>query len=172
MIKIYISPSCQDKNVGYGAYGSEESRMNQVADVVVRELKKTGQFDIVRNRPEMTLSQVVANSNASGAKYHIAIHSNAGGGRGCEIYAYKPEAEGDRLAHKIYARLSAITPSADRGIKYQPHWDEVWKTRAVAVLIEIAFHDNAGDAEWIMKNIEPIGREIARGICEHCGVRF
>lgn len=36
MVKVYISPSSQEDNRGVGNYGTEEVRMNQIADVVER----------------------------------------------------------------------------------------------------------------------------------------
>ena len=37
VVKVYISPSSQHDNVGVGNYGTEEMRMNQVADRVEKE---------------------------------------------------------------------------------------------------------------------------------------
>ncbi len=41
-MKVYLSPSTQENNIGIGGYGTEEKRMNQVADVVERLLKSSG----------------------------------------------------------------------------------------------------------------------------------
>ena len=63
MIKsVYLSPSTQENNIGYGDYGTEEERMQQVCDVVQEELLRHG-ITVFRNTPDMTLNQVVADSN-------------------------------------------------------------------------------------------------------------
>lgn len=41
-VKIYLSPSTQKGNIGVGEYGTEEERMNQVADYTERTLKQHG----------------------------------------------------------------------------------------------------------------------------------
>lgn len=37
-MKIYLSPSVQSFNLGYGDYGSEKYRMQQLADIVEQKL--------------------------------------------------------------------------------------------------------------------------------------
>jgi len=40
------------------------------------------------------------------------------------------------------------------------------------VLIEIAFHDNAADAKWIIGNIEGIGTALAKGLLKYFGIEY
>lgn len=166
---VYLSPSLQEWNVGVNDYGTEEERMNQVADVVERELKAKG-YDVRRNNPENTLAQTVKESNQIGPAIHVAIHSNASGpsakGKGPEIYANRPDTSGDRLAKSIYKEIENIYPNPEngRGVIYTTSLYEVIKTLSPAVLLEVAFHDNPEDAKWIINNIENIGKAIAIGI--------
>lgn len=169
MYKVYLSPSNQTQNIGYGNYGTEKSRMIQIAEVVQRELLK--EFEVKMAQYESNLSTRALESNKWGADVYVAMHTNAGGGRGCEVYAYSKTSKGNILAIKIYNKVSAITPSADRGVKY----NSLYETKAPvapACLIEIIFHDNKEDAEWLMANIELIGKEIAKGIYEYFGVEY
>lgn len=169
MSKVYLSPSNQTQNIGYGNYGTEKSRMIQIAEVVQRELLR--KFEVKMAQYESNLSTRATESNKWGSDAYVAIHSNAGGGRGCEVYAFSTTSKGNTLAHKIYNKLSAITPSADRGVKY----NSLYETRvpsAPACLIEVIFHDNKEDAEWLMNNVELIGKEIAKGIYEYFGVEY
>lgn len=177
MAKVYISPSTQEHNL-YVNGNTEEYWMNKVADVTCDLLIKSG-VTVYRNKPTMTLEQVVADSNAKQPDIHVAIHSNAGGGRGCEAYAwfvsdgkggYKKDTPGRRLAQAIYDEVSRITPTADRGVKNGNHLYEIKHTAVPAALVEIAFHDNPADAAWIKANIENIGKAIAQGICDYFGV--
>ncbi len=171
VVRVYISPSSQDDNVGVGNFGTEEIRMNQVADVVEAELKRVG-ITTLRNTPNMDITQMVATSNAFGADVHLSIHSNAGGATGAEAYYYTGSSAGQKLAQSVYDNLVPMTPTADRGIKATTQLYEVWATNAVATLVEIAFHDNATDAAFIINNIQAIGIALAKGVCSYLGIDF
>lgn len=177
MVSIYLSPSTQEHNIGHGDYGTEEQRMNEVANVVEQELKLFG-FVVYRNKPSMTLEQVVEDSNKKKPDIHFAIHSNSSSSssiRGAEIFCHKFGGRGEQIARVIYKYISKLTPVEDRGIKEgynfyngKPMY-ELAKTNAPAVLLEIDFHDNLGGAKWIMENIEAIGVNIAKGLIEASG---
>lgn len=173
MPKIYLSPSFQQQNVGVGDYGTEERRCNEIADVVERELKKNSNFIVVRNNPNMSLNEVIADSNKNNVDIHFSIHTNAGvnTARGCEVYAYAKGTEGDKLAQIVYRRLSAITPSEDRGVKYNS-LAETRQTKATAVLTEVAFHSNEEDVKWMIDNIEAIGKELAMSLYEYFNIEY
>ncbi len=173
MPKIYLSPSFQEQNIGVGNYGTEEARCNQIADVVERELKKNKNFEVIRNKPTMSLEEVIKDSNNSNADVHFSIHTNAGesSARGCEIYAIAPNTQADKLAQIVYQKLSAITPTKDRGVKYNS-LAETKQTKAIAVLIEIGFHSNNEDAKWIIENTEFIGKELAKSLYEYFSIEY
>ncbi len=166
-MKIYLSPSTQEKNVGAGKYGTEEKRMNEIADAMEPDLLRHG-FHIKRNRPDMTLMEVVQDSNNWKPDIHVAIHSNTGGGKGTEVLYYSDE--GYKLAKCIYDELAALTPWRDRGIKKRLDLYELEYTIAPACIVEIAFHDDPEQSEWIIDHKDDIGRAINKGICKYAGV--
>ena len=49
---------------------------------------------------------------------------------------------------------------------------ELRRTRATAILVEVAYHDNVEDANWIINNIESIGRNLALSTADFLGVEF
>ena len=112
---VYLSPSTQEKNIGVDGYKSEEFRMNQITDIVEKILKQHNVI-IYRNKPNMTLSSVVRDSNSKKPDVHVAIHSNASNkiSRGCEIFCYKklPTSRGFNLAKELYKNISKITPTS------------------------------------------------------------
>ena len=174
---VYLSPSLQEWNVGYGNYGTEEERMNQIADVVQYELERNG-LTVARNNPSQTLQEVVAESNAIGPKVHVAIHSNAsasGNARGAEIYVHKFGGDAERLANDIYEYLTAISDVPGLGVKQGytafngKGYYELRRTKAPAVLIEVDFHDNPAGAQFIIDHIYEIGVAIAKGILKYFG---
>ena len=84
MYKIYLSPSTQDKSIGVGEYGTEEYRMNMVADVVEKILLQSEDYVVYRNRKGMQRGDIIKESNTLNVDIHIAIHSNYGGANGPE----------------------------------------------------------------------------------------
>jgi N-acetylmuramoyl-L-alanine amidase len=177
MVDVYISPSVQEGNIGFGTYGTEEERMNLVADIVQYELERNG-LTTARNKPSESLTEIVADSNALGAKVHLAIHSNAsttGTARGPEIIVYRFGGNAEDLAIDIYNYLEQISPAQGRGILEGADefggrgYFELRRTRAPAVLIETAFHDNPADAQFIIDNIYQIGVAIAKGTLDFFG---
>lgn len=175
---IYLSPSTQENNVGAGNYGTEEKRMNEIADITEKELKRHGVV-VFRNKPEMSLTQVVADSNSKKPDLHFAIHSNAGGGRGCEVFCYKFGSTGEAFARSIYNNLAQLTPVKDRGVfqgyNYYgtgKHMYEVTYTNCPAALVEVDFHDSADGAKWIIDNIERVGVLFAKCILIYFNIPY
>lgn len=169
-MKIYLSPSVQENNRGLGNYGTEEERMNEITDIVERELSNRNNIEIKRNLPSMDSVQITNDSNGWKADYHCAIHSNAGGGSGCEIYHYVDGTENLslKIARRVYNKVVAISPNPGRGMKNGMKLFEVNDNiKAISFLIEIGFHDNIVDANFIINEKEKIGRAIAEGILEH-----
>ena len=170
MKKVYLSPSSQNYNIGAGEYGSEHFSMQDVANIVKQNLEN--KFEVRVALFEESLQTRVNNANSWGADVYVSIHSNAGGGRGCEVFAYSPNAAGTKIAKFIYDKLEKITPSEDRGVKYNPNFYELKYTDAPACLVEIAFHDNIDDANWIIDNTELIGKEIAKAIYGYFEIEY
>ena len=56
MPEVYLSPSPRHFNRGYGTYGTEEERMNLIADVVELELVRNG-LQTERNNPSYDLQR-------------------------------------------------------------------------------------------------------------------
>jgi N-acetylmuramoyl-L-alanine amidase len=177
MVKIIVSPSLQEHNTGAGNYGTEETRMNQIADKLIPKLEYNG-FPCARNERTWTLAETIAWANKIGTNkdIYIAIHSNAGptASRGCTVLYYeKSTLGGKNLAQAIYNEMAPITPADDRGIKgYDTEYGELCKTYPVAVIIEVSFHTNPDDVEWIINSMDAIATAIHKGICKFTGVAY
>lgn len=177
-MKIYISPSTQERNIGPNGY-NEEIQMNLIADILIPELIRH-EITVKRNdRTEPGVDPIVAESNAWGADWHIAIHSNACGAhdrRGCEVFCNRPELPtrpGTLMAHTLYDALTTIMPVKGRGVlNGNLSMSEVAHTTAPAALIEIDYHDIAGGADWIRANIKPLAQAILLGILKQIGIPY
>jgi len=163
---LYLSPSRQPDNIGVNGYGTEAQNMMIVAKrvkVILDGRIKT----VCLETGNITLSQAIADSNSKGATIHLEIHSDAGGGRGC-TGLYKSD-KGKKLITAIYNHVSAVTPSADRGLSLRTDLGALNQTHAVAGLIECFFHDNADDVAFYKSNVNVIAQAIADGILEYLG---
>lgn len=176
---IYLSPSTQEGNIYYGGDRSEEYYMNLVADAMEPYLIASG-IRFVRNTPEMTAASSIIASNKGHYDLHLALHSNATGAsgvssakRGSEVYYYPSSKKGQRAAEIIANNLKMIYPLPEKVITVPTTTlGEIKKTRAPAVLIEYAYHDNMEDAEWIKSNIEKIAANTVLSLCDYFDIPF
>ena len=177
MPSIYLSPSTQEYNL-YVNGGSEEQYMNQLADALVPYLRANG-IRYTRNTPEMTAASSIAASNAGQYHLHLALHSNAapegqeGKLQGSKAYYFPSSQKGRRAAQRFAANLKAIYPDPSK-VEAVPTTSlgEVALTRAPAVLLEIAYHDNPEDATWITEQIPEIARNLALSLTQYFGLPF
>lgn len=173
-IPIYLSFSTQEHNIGYDDYGTEEMRMFMIGNVAMQELYRTNRFEIYYNRPEMTLNQVVAASNAlKGLKSHTAFHSNASDGkhRGVLGLHYSTSKESYDLCKCVHDEVLKVI-GIDNGIRHDDGLAEIGKVNAISTICECGFHDNPQDAEFIETHIVELGIGYAKGICKYHGVTY
>lgn len=177
MPTIYLSPSTQEFNQ-YADGGNEEYYMNLIADAMLPYLQASG-ITVIRNTPDMTAASSIAASNAADVDFHLALHSNAAAGenagniRGSEVY-YAPSSQNGKRAAEIFANnLKWIYPIPERVRTVSTtSLGEVNKTRAPAVLIEYAYHDNPEDAQWIRQNIVEIAENTVLSLTDYFGIPF
>ena len=168
MQRIYISPSTQEHNTGVTPFTTEEAEMNKIADLLMPLLDRDGRYELKRNLPSMNPYQCAKDSNDFGADIHVAIHSNAGGGVGTEVFTYAPVTDSERLGKALYDQIAPFSPGADRGVKYNKRLIEVGDmVGATACLVEVGFHDNQADATWIVNNHLAIAQALYMGICDY-----
>ncbi len=171
---IYLSPSTQEFNL-YNGGGTEEEFMNKVADAMEPYLIASG-IKFVRNTPNMTASSSIKASNSGHYNFHLALHSNASSNgivRGAEFYYY-PKSSRGQLAAEIFANnFKLIYPLPNR-VKTvaTTTLGEVVKTKAPAVLAEVAYHDNPEDALWIRENIDNIAKNLTLSLCDYFDIPF
>ena len=171
MSKIYISPSQQGSNVGYGNYGTEQKRMFEVGEalkIILERCKVTSYI----SKKGMTFQQAVTESNKLDVDIHLAIHSNAFNSLIRGTLAMYVSNGGKILSSAIYKRLSTFTPIVDRGCREKTNLYELNATTAVCSYLEIMFHDSPLDSILIINNIEKIAELIAKGVCEYLKVPF
>lgn len=177
MPKVFLSPSTQEWNQ-YATDGNEELYMNLLADRIEPYLRSCG-IDFVRNDPDRNVTGAISDSNSGNYDIHLALHSNAapealaGKLRGIDVYYAPKSIQSERLANMIANNLKFIYPLPDK-VKALPTYSlgEVLRTRAVAVLCELGYHDNYADEAWLKSNLENIARNIVDTLCDYFGIPF
>lgn len=178
MYKVYLSASTQHDNVGVGNYGTEADRMRQLAECVNKHIKQgQGDITVFKNSNTATLESSVNESNNLNSNIHIALHSNASGGQGTEVYYWDNDQNSKRLATCLYNNVAPLLKGVDRGIKsdhtlYDNGLYELRETNAVACLIEIMFHDNISDVNDYLSKIDAVGLAIAKAIYNYYNLNY
>ena len=177
MPKIYLSPSVQEYNK-YLNGGDEEYYMNLIADAMEPYLEASG-IDFDRNDSSKPVSQAIADSNEGNYDLHLAIHSNAapeglkGDLSGVDIYYSPVSYLGKLFADMLAENYKKIYYDSDK-VKVVPTTSlgEIRRTKAPAVLIETAYHDNAEDEAWLKENIDDIAEVLAETVAEFFNLPF
>lgn len=166
MYKVYLSPSTQEKSFGVGDFGTEEFRMNQIADIVEQSLLKSGEYAVFRNVNNMTKDEIVKDSNELKPNIHIAIHSSYGSQAGPSCYIKVGDETSNGFGKEIYKEIMKMyyDKQTDNGLFYDEKIIEINNTIAPAILIIVGNHENSKDARWIIDNITNLGEAVAKGI--------
>lgn len=166
-ISIYLNPSVQTKNMYINNLGSEAEYMRDIAELMYKELKLVSYIDIEANiaKNGLSLSQSVNQSNSRKRHIHFALHSNAGGGQGTEIYT---KGSNKTFATTMYESFLELGNFKRRGVKDGTHLYEIKNVKADHVaLIEFAFHDNLKEAKFIVENKALIANQMAKSILKY-----
>lgn len=177
MASVFLSPSTQEYNP-YVTGNNEEYYANLIADAMLPYLRASG-IAYGRNDPGGTVSTSIALSNSRNYDLHLAIHSNAappdlaGMLQGSDVYYYRDSSRGRNAAEIFANNLKLIYPRPNL-VTVVPTTTlvELRRTRAVAVLVEVAYHDNVEDANWIINNIEEIAQNLSLSVADYLGVPF
>ncbi len=177
MPRVYLSPSLQEYNL-YVNGGTEEEITNLIADAMEPYLLASG-IEFTRNRPEMSLGEAIAASNAGNYDLHFAIHSNAapeslaGKLQGVDAYYFYNSPYGKEMADIVTDNMKQVYPDGEKVQSVATATlRELRRTNAPAVLVEVGYHDNVEDAQWIKENINQIAQTLAKSIADYFGVPF
>ena len=178
MPRLYLSPSLQEFNL-YAGGGNEEYYMNLLADAMEPALQSSGVTVLRNDLATQELRDVIRQSNASGIDLHLALHSNAAGAgkegqvKGVEVY-YNPQNRFSRKAADfIAARMREIYPNPSK-VQVLPTETlvEVLQVNAPSVLVEVGYHDNWEEAQWIRDNLDEIAKALVKAVCDYFGIPY
>ena len=165
--KIYISPSSQPANTYAVGNTNEQEQCRKIGDALEKKLNNCG-FTAKAGLSGTMYTRVKA-SNEMDVDLHLPIHTNACDGKvaGLRILISKKGGEAEAIAKAIMATLAPITPGKSDGISLYPNLYEIKNSKATCVYIEVGFHDNAEEAQWIIDHTNDIADAIAEGLCNY-----
>ncbi len=165
-VSIYLNPSVQTWNLYTNNLGTEAEYMHKIATEMHQILLK---FDFIEvegnfNEKGLSLENSIKESNSKKRDIHLALHSNAGGGFGSEIYTIKNE----KFASYMLEGFTSQSKFYSRGVKNGKHLYEVKSIKATEVaLFEILFHDNLKEATYIVNNYKYIAQNLSNSIVNY-----
>ncbi len=184
-IKIYIDQGHNPENPNAGAEGNglqEQNLTYQIGIELAELLRANPDFEVRLSRPTPTTSLGTSNTtslqarvndaNSWGADYFISLHANSASNAsatGVEAFAYARGSRGFALGNDIIAGISEQTGLRNRGMKVRPGLYVLRNTAMPAVLVELGFISNPGDAALMNERPDLFARGIYNGILEYLG---
>ena len=183
MPKIYIDQGHNPSSFNTGAEGNglrEQDVTYAVGQELAALLRRSGNYEVrlSRNSP----NEVLGNSNASslrtrvqdanawGADYFISIHTNASSSpsaTGSEAFAFSSPSAAFSLGEDILVGLNRVTGLRNRGMKVRSGLYVLRKTAMPAVLVELGFITNPGDASLMSSRPDLFAEGIYQGLVSY-----
>jgi len=182
--KIMIDPGHAPGNANKGANGYfEHDGMWKVSNYLKAALERCGCIVGLTRGENEDPSLTARGKKAAGHDLFISEHSNAGGGKGVEVY-YSIKLPTDRnFAAALSKAVAGVMGTADRGAKTKigvggDYYTVIASAQAAGtghvLLIENGFHDNLQDEAFLLKNenLKAIAEAQAKVICNFLGVTY
>ncbi|MBO5928747.1 MAG: N-acetylmuramoyl-L-alanine amidase [Clostridia bacterium] len=177
--KIYIDQGHNPQNPNAGAEGNgyrEQDLVYTIGQELAAILQAEGyETKLSRPTPETQLGTSIATSlaarvneaNSWGADYFISLHANASelaGASGSEALVYRLNSVAADLGASILRGLADATGLPNRGVTQRTNLYVLRRTRMPAVLVELGFITNAGDAALMANSPQLFALGVANGI--------
>ena len=185
-IKIYVDQGHNPVNPNAGAEGNglrEQDITYRVGQELAALLRADPNSEVRLSRPtadtqlgtslNSSLQARVQDANAWGADYFISLHNNASeitSASGTEAYVYSRTGQAFPLAESIVTSVTDITGLPDRGTIVRSGLYVLRKTAMPAVLVELGFITNPGDAALMNQNPRLFAQGVYQGIRNYTGV--
>lgn len=167
-MKIFINaghggtdPGAVSKN------GTKEADVTKiVSSLLACQLIQNG-FDVEFFQQKKSFTEVSQAENTSKSDLFISLHCNSftnENANGVEVLYYPTSAKGKNCAQVVQKELIKATKLKDRGIKSRNDLHVLKRTKATAILIELAFVSNPNEEKMLKEKPEIFANAIFEGI--------
>lgn len=186
-IKIYIDQGHNPLNPNAGAEGNglrEQDLVYRIGIDLAELLRANGNFEVRLSRPtpdtqigtsnSSSLRLRVEDANSWGADYFLSLHTNASSveaATGSEAFAFSEPSAAFSLGEDILYWLNRTTGLRNRGMKVRSGLYVLRRTAMPAVLIELGFITNSGDAMLMLNRPDLFAEGIYQGVLEYTGLQ-
>ena len=167
-MKIFINAGHGGKDPGaVSKNGNKEADITRkVSSLLACQLIQKG-FNVEFFQQDKTLSEISQVENATNSDLFISIHCNSitdSKANGVEVLHYPTSTKGIKLARLVQNELVEATTLKDRGVKARSDLHVLKRTKAVAVLVELAFISNPEEEKLLLDEPKIFTDAIAEGI--------
>lgn len=160
-----IDPGAVSKN------GTKEADITKkVCSLLACQLIQKG-FNVEYFQQKKSFIEVSETENNSKSDLFISIHCNSftdSKAKGVEVLHYPTSTKGLKYAQIIQNELVEATTLHDRGIKARADLHVLKRTKAVAILVELAFISNPEEEKLLLEEPKIFADAIAEGIKKYC----
>lgn len=184
--KIYIDQGHNPVNPNAGAEGNglrEQDVVYRIGRLLADLLNGDSRFDARLSRPtaetqlgtstSTSLAARVQDANAWGADYFISLHTNASensGASGSEGFAFSRNSAAFEFGRTVLEQMTRVTGLRNRGMSVRTNLYVLRRTRMPAILLELGFISNPGDAALMSENPALFAQGIYNGILAYLGL--
>ncbi len=185
-IRIYIDQGHNPQNPNAGAEGNgrrEQDIVYRIGQELYALLSADPNFEARLSRPTPetalgvstadSLRLRVAGAESFGADLFLSLHTNASSlpaATGSEALVYSETTPAYRIGEVVLAEMCALTGLDNRGVKVRPGLYVLRRTSMPAVMLELGFITNAGDAALMADSPRLFARGIYNGLRRYYGV--
>lgn len=169
MIKIFLSPSNETKNIGaYKTYGTNECEQAEKIAHYAKEYLDAYDCEVMIGERADDMKTRIAKAQAWGETVHIPIHTNAYGLSsvwGVETFYHSSDAMGKELAKALLNGIGGLI-GKKRNAKKRDNLIETNTPTCTRAYVECDFHTNPERAKFIVENPDKFGETIAKVLVE------
>ncbi len=182
-VKIFIDQGHNPEkwNTGALGFGLREQDITYNVGVYLAELleadprfevrlSRTSPDQILGSSNSTSLQVRVAAANHWPADYFLSIHANANENPeidGTEMYVYEEGSEAYWLARHLLNGVTSVAGTEDNGVRLNPSFYVLRKTKMPAVLAELAYITNEEDAQKLENDQLLFARGLYDGLLSY-----